>query len=83
MDVSLFWMIAVIIYSIVFVVQFVVNFLNFLRTGKITKMQYNPPTKEEVEKIVSDSNGDYIKALESLISFHETELQKLKSFKKE
>lgn len=79
---SVIWIVAVCVYTAFFLVQLIINFVNFFRTGKISKMTFNPPTKEEVQTTISDSNDDYFLALQSLISFHESELQKLKEISK-
>ena len=70
-----FYLIAVIVYTVIFLIQFIINFVNCLRTGKISKFtlsSFNPPTQEETQEVLTESNGDYLKALTSLISYHES-----------
>lgn len=75
---NILWFVIVIVYSIAFVAQLIVNVVNFFRTGKLTKMTFNPPTKEEVKEALEESDGDLEQAKASLIAFHEAQLKKLR-----
>lgn len=89
---NVLWLVIVIVYSIAFVAQLVVNVVNFLRTGKLTKMTFNPSIREDVSLTYDNTYGkieerlnsigvadvDLEQAKASLISFHEAQLKKLR-----